>query len=290
MLAVNYANPFTSEQARVNMQNALSILGVDCVNWEFPNSIHQRATAKALKAWSHRPSSIMIPIVCAHCKCIWPTFFRIARDNNIALVVIGSNPLETAGFKQVGFGGARTYHRIANLPRLVARSLKELLLNPYYLTGCSWRTVGKMYLMAGHSAPYLRWKYEDIAVLRLFDYVRWDEQEVMSTITNHLGWRKSSEVASPWRFDCRLDYVRRLMYTATIGVSELRDLFSKMIREGQMTREQARKRLEIEDVVPEDVVEDVLANLGLGVSDLHLHCVDSVSRPDVDWVNDGKVA
>jgi hypothetical protein len=270
VLAVNYMNPFTSEQARLNMQNTLNILGVGCVSWEFPNDIHRRSTIKALDAWSHRPSSIMIPIVCTHCKSLWPRFFQIARDNDISLIVIGSNPLETASFKKAGLGGARTYHRISNLPKIVAKSLKELFLNPRYLVRCSWTTVGKAYLMAGHSSPYLRWKYENITVLRLFDYLKWNEQEVMSTITDNLGWQKSSEVASPWRFDCRLDYVRRLMYATTIGVSELRDLFSKMIREGQMTREEALKRIKTEDVVPNDVAEDVLADLGLKPSDLHL--------------------
>lgn len=270
VLAVNYMNPFTSEQARVNMQNALNILRVDCISWGFPNDIHKKATRKALKAWSHRPSSMMIPIVCTHCKLWWPRFFQVARDNNISLVVIGSNPLETASFKKQGLGGARTYHRLSNLPRIAAKSLKEVVLNPHYLINCSWSTVAKLYLMSSHSSPYLRWRYQDITVLRLFDHIKWDEKEVMSTITDNLGWQKSSEVASPWRFDCRLDYVRRLMYATTIGVSELRDLFSKMIRAGQMTREEALERLKTEDVVPKDVAEDVLADLGLKPSDLHL--------------------
>ncbi|GAG21204.1 unnamed protein product, partial [marine sediment metagenome] len=96
VLAFNYMNPFSSEQARANMQNALNILGVDCVGWEFPNDVQRRATRKAPEAWSHRPSSTTIPIVCAHCKTWWPRAFQIARDNNVSLIVIGSNPLETA--------------------------------------------------------------------------------------------------------------------------------------------------------------------------------------------------
>jgi len=270
VLAFHYILPWRSEQARVNMENALDILGVECVRFELPNDVHRRATVKALKAWAHRPSSVMIPIVCAHCKCLWPSYFQIARDNGVRLLVLGSNPLETASFKKSGFGGARTYHRISNLPNIVARSLKEVVLNPRYLVNCSWSTVAKMYLMAGHTSPYLRRKYGDITVLRLFDYLKWNEKEVMSAIADNLGWRRSPEVASYWRFDCRLDYVRRLMYATTIGVTELRDLFSKMIREGQMTREEALHRLETEDIVPKDVAEDVLAGVGLKLSDMPL--------------------
>lgn len=274
VLAYHYILPWRSEQARVNMENALNILGIDCISFELPNDVHRRGTVKALKAWGHRPSSVMIPIVCAHCKTLWPRFFQIARDNDIRLMVLGTNPLETASFKKPGLGGARTYHRVSNLPRVVAKSLKELVLNPRYLVSCSWSLIGKMYLMAGHTSPYLRWRYEDITVLRLFDYLKWNEKEVMSTIAEHLGWQKSPEVPSFWRFDCRLDYVRRLMYAMTIGVTELRDLFSKMIRDGQMTREEALARLETEDVVPKDVVEDVLGGLGLKLSDLPLGGLD----------------
>jgi hypothetical protein len=181
VLAAHYLLPFTSKQARANMQSAMDVLGIDCVNFGFPHDVHRRATKKALEAWSHRPSSVMIPVVCAHCKTWWPMAFKIAKENNVSLIVVGSNPLETATFKRAGFGGARTYHKLSNLPRIVAISLKEAFLNPRYLVGCSWSTVAKMYLMASHSSPYLRWRYKDLTVLRLFDYLKWDERERLLT-------------------------------------------------------------------------------------------------------------
>ena len=270
VLAVNYKNPFTSGQARENMRRAIQILKVDFFDWEFPNDVHRRSTAKALRAWSHHPSSALIPIVCTHCKTMWPTLYRIARDHETPLIVVGSNPLETASFKQAGLGGARYYHKPSLLPRLISKSISELIKNPRYLTSCSWGTVLKMYLCAGHNSPYLRWRFKDITVVRLFDYLRWNEKEVLSTITDNLGWQKSMEVESSWRFDCRLDYVRRLMYGATVGVTELRDLFSKMIREGMISRSEALNRLETEDVIPETVADSVLSDLGMNMANLNL--------------------
>lgn len=269
VLAVNYDNPFSSKQAKQNIKRAVEILNVDCVTWGFPNNAHGKATKKSLKIWSHHPSSIMIPFVCAHCKTWWPGFFGIARKNNISLVVIGSNPLETASFKKAGFGGARTYHKFKNIPNIIKRSLKELSKNPRYLK-TNWGMILRMYLGASHSTPYMRWRYKDFTVVRFFDYFKWNEKGVESTIKRELGWEKSSEVASSWRFDCRLDYVRRLMYASTIGVTELRDLLSKMIREKQITREEALERLKREDVVPRAVVEEILDTLNLKLSDLNI--------------------
>jgi hypothetical protein len=251
------------------MQKALKILNVDIIEWSFRDNEHINATKKAINIWSRNPTSSLIPIVCAHCKNWWPTFFKHARDNNISLVVIGSNPLETASFKKEGFGGARTYHKISNIPQIIIMALKEIISNPGYLT-LSWKLILSMYLGASHSSPYLKWAYKDMLVVRLFDYIKWNENEVESTIIDKLDWKKSTEVESSWRFDCRLDYVRRKMYASTVGVTELRDLFSKMIREGMLTREEAIVRLRIEDRVQKTVVEDVLGSLNMKYTDLNL--------------------
>ena len=274
-LAVTYDNPFMSKQARDNIEKALGILNVDCVTWRFPDDAHRRFTRKHLRIWAKHPSSIMIPFVCAHCKSWWPEFFKVACDNDISLIVIGSNPLETASFKKAGLGGARTYHRVSNLPKILGRSIKEIMANPRYLT-TNWIMVLKMYLGASHSTPYMKWRYKDIKVVRFFDYFRWIEKEVESTITRDLGWQKSSEVVSSWRFDCRLDYVRRLMYVSTTGVTELRDLLSKMIRENQITRETALERLSKEESISEHLIEEVLSDLGLRLSDLNLRFSSSL--------------
>lgn len=270
VLAVNYKNAFMSPWALENMRRAVERLKVDFYDWEFPNDVQRRATARALKAWSFYPSSNLIPIVCVHCKTINLTLFKIAHDHKIPLIVMGSNPLETASFKQAGLGGAIYYHKLSRLPRIIRKSVGELIKNPRYLTHCPWSIVLKMYLSAGHNSPYLRWRYKDISAVLLFDYLRWNEKEVVSTITDNLGWQKSPEVASSWRFDCRLDYARRLMYAATVGVTELRDLFSKMVREGMISRSEALTRLATEDVIPESVAENVLGELGMKLADLNL--------------------
>jgi len=269
VLTVNYKNPFTSDQAYKNIENAVKTLGVDLYEWEFPDDAQRKATKKALKAWAHHPSSVLIPIVCTQCKLMGPPHYQIARDHGTNLMVLGSNPLETASFKRAGLGGARDYHRISKIPKVLWITLRELAHNPRYLTSCSWSMILKLYLYTGNT-PYLRWRHGDITVLRLFDYLSWDEQEVVSTISKNLGWRKSPEVESSWRFDCRLDYVRRLMYVSTVGVTELRDLFSKMIREGMMTRNEALNRLQTEDIIPETVANNVLNDLEMTMADLKL--------------------
>ncbi len=188
VLCIHYDNPFTSPQAQENMRRASEALGVEIVRWHFADGQHLRATKRAMRIWAKRPSSALIPIGCAHCKNWWPNIFKIARENGISLIVIGSNPLETASFKQAAFGGSRTYHRLSNMPRIVYRAAKEIVSNPGYLT-LSWKLILSMYLGASHSSPYLRRLYKDIQVIRLFDYIPWNEREVEDKAAAFLGWK-----------------------------------------------------------------------------------------------------
>ncbi|MFX0135332.1 MAG: hypothetical protein ACFFDN_16930 [Candidatus Hodarchaeota archaeon] len=271
VLAIHYDNPFTSPTAYKNMKRASEILDIDVIRWSYPNDAHMKSTRKVLKVWAKKPSASLISLNCTYCKTLWPNLVDHARNNNISLYIIGSNPLETAAFKQKSMGGARTYHKFSNIPKILKTILKELLANPYYLTNCSWSQVLQMYLYASHSSPFSRWRFKDITILRLFDYLRWDINEVESTITKNLEWEKSPEVEATWRFDCRLDYVRRMMYYRTLGVTELRDLYSKMIRENMITRDEVLKRLEKEEIIPEEVINNVLEPLGMTFSDFHFN-------------------
>jgi len=269
VLGIHYDNPFQSVQAVRNMERASEILNVKILRWSHKEGATLRGTKKALKLWSRRPSAPLIPLVCLSCKAAFPIQLKHARENDISLYVIGSNPLETASFKSEEFGGARTYHKLTNIPRIIRKSLGEIARNPGYLT-LSWKLVLLTYLGASHSSPYMRARFGDIQVIRLFDYIRWNEKEVEDLIARELDWKKSPEVESSWRFDCRLDYVKRKMYASTVGVTELRDLFSKMIREGMITRDEAAERLKREDLVPTAVADDVLKPLGLKLEDMNL--------------------
>lgn len=273
VLAVTYKSPFLSKYAQRNVETAVEKLGVDHMYWEYPKGAHFKTTKKHLMIWNKNPSSKMIPFICAHCKSWNFEFYNIARRNKIPLIVFGSNPLETASFKQAGFGGARSYGKLSNLPKLASRSLGELYSNPSYLRA-DWGMVLKMYLGASHSTPYMRFRNRNISAIRLFDYLKWDAGMVEDTIRKNLDWKKSEEVEASWRFDCRLDYIRRLMYQSLTGVTELRDLYSKMIREGMLTREDAAARLEVEEKIPRPVVENVLGSFGLKLSDLNLDIND----------------
>jgi hypothetical protein len=75
--------------------------------------------------------------------------------------------------------------------------------------------------------------------LRLFEYIKWDEDEVNNTLINEYDWELSDETPSTWRIDDGTVPVSDYMYYMMAGLT-INDTFrSNQIREGQMTREQA---------------------------------------------------
>lgn len=268
VLAVHYDNPFSSDQATQNLESAAKQLGVDLVKWTYSRkNWHIDETRRALEIWSSKPSASMLPIICAVCKNWWPDFFKIAKANSISLIIIGSNQYESATFKEASFGSARTYFNAGRILKTIAKGLSELARNPGYLR-CSWTAVIRGFVLASHSSPFVRAFYHKYTVVRLFDYIEWDEKMVLDTIENNLGWSRDPQHPSPWRFDCRMDHVKKFLYKKMTGVSELTDLFCKMIREGKMTREEALARLEVEDVTPRNLVDEVLGSMDLDMDSL----------------------
>lgn len=269
VLAAHYDNPFSSIQATINLESAADQLGVKLIKWKYPNkNWHVDETRKALTIWSKKPSSAMLPIICAVCKNWWPYFFKIANANNISLIVIGSNPYESATFKEASFGSARTYSKLSRIPKTVSKGFGELRKNPGYLK-CSWKAVIRGFLLASHASPWAKAIYGKYEVIRLFDYIPWDENQVLQTISENLGWQKDPGHPSPWRFDCRMDHIKKFLYTHMNGVSELSDFLSKMVREGKISRDEALKRLAMEDVTPVSLVEDVLSEMDLSTKQLN---------------------
>ena len=78
---------------------------------------------------------------------------------------------------------------------------------------------------------------------------------------------KAKDNKSPWRFDCEVDSLKNYLFQKVIGANEKDDLFSKNIRWGLMTREEAMNRIE-ECEVNIDIVERVLSKVNMKLPDL----------------------
>jgi hypothetical protein len=258
VLAVNYENPFTHPQAKENIKNMIRILNVDIVQFRHKNQIHERTLRDNLKVWLRKPSPAAVPMICIGCRLMWREIIRIARKHDIHCLVSGSNPLENASFKKVLLhipeDAPSKFYSPQNLPGIVLEAFKNIsYLKPRYLS-----TTLKSFLFTNPSAIGSVLLGHGMDKIDLFHFIKWDEKEIISRIKSELDWDYPAEAPSTWRFDCKIEHLKDYMYLKTLGMTEKDDFYSKMIREGLITREAALARLEKENVLPPDIIEQVL--------------------------------
>ncbi|UCF71763.1 MAG: ATPase [candidate division WOR-3 bacterium] len=263
VLTFNYANPFTDEQAEKNINNMVRILGIDLIKFKHTSSIHESCFKNNLTAWFKNPSPAMVPMMCIGCKLIWKNVVETAKKLGISLIVSGGNPYEYTSFKKELLTVSRdvdlsTYY-VQYIRGLAKESLKNLsYVKPHYLP-----TLLKGYLFANQTAIGPRVFASDIEKIDFFHYIKWNEKDVISRITNELKWNYPKELHSTWRFDCRISHLKDYMYMKTLGMTEKDDFYAKMVREGLLTRNQALARLEKENQLHMDKIAKILEQMSL---------------------------
>jgi hypothetical protein len=99
--------------------------------------------------------------------------------------------------------------------------------------------------MAGLYSYY----FKKIDYLQVFDYVPWKENEVVGNLQKHYGWESSLETKNTWRIGDASAPFYNYLYFYFAGFTENDVYLSNLIRDGQISRDQALIRLR-EDNLP----------------------------------------
>jgi hypothetical protein len=172
--------------------------------------------------------------------------YKYAKENKIPLVM-GGNNIGNSSFEQehwkTGFLGVfpdnrgmySTYDKI----KLTFLLGFEYLRNPSNLH----LPILKEYL-EGASVYFFEsvLKPKGVDSLGFFDYIYWNEKEIVATITKELDWKGASDATTTWRIDDAAYPLMNYLYYKLVGFTEHDEMYSKMIREGQISREEALER------------------------------------------------
>lgn len=263
VLAVNYENPFTDPQAAQNIRNIVKTLNVDLVTVKPKRNMHMRTYSSNLKAWVRRPSLGVLPMICISCKVMWFEIIKTAKKYKIPLVVGGLNRFEDTSYKKalLGISIKNTWEQ--TYARSFWGVLKELIRNPSYLKPSFFPTMLKAFLFGDPYAVGSKFLERKITLIDMFYYLEWKEEEILSRIREELNWDSPGYLESTWRFDCQLTLLKDLIYLKSFGITEKDDFYSKMVREGVLSREEALKRLKAENKIHPDITKKLVAAAGI---------------------------
>lgn len=270
VLAFNYESGFASNRAKDNLRAMIKALNVDFVSMRSNMDIQKRCLANSIKAWGHNPFAEPLPSLCYGCKNGYlGGAYKIARETGIPLIVMGDAMVENAQQTR------RQSVLMPNSSVMVSLMLK-FVKNPFYLVP---RNVHDYLLMQTEFPLPREADNNPVRILHFFDFIKYDEEKLLSTIVNELNWEKNQNLTSSWRFDCEIHAVLEYMLQRKFGFTERDEFYSEAIRNGDMSREEALERLTKEQNLKalrerHATMDRVFEKLGLSEKEknLILHC------------------
>lgn len=265
VLAIHYKSPLSHEQGTKNAIKMAENFDTKLMIITDKNDLHRKTFRNNLVAYLKKPRIAMLSMMCVACKVKWKEIYAIAKQHKVRLILAASNPYEATDFK-LGFQGVKPHDKHVYARRFFT-ALKEVVKNPRYLNKDTLMTTILAFVFIDTKSPASRILYPRQKKADVFYYTDWDEKTVIDTITRY-GWEKPATEKGNWRFDCVVGKIKDYIYYSNYGFTEKDDLYSKLIRDHKMSREEAMRRINNENLVDADCVRHCLGVCGLNMADI----------------------
>jgi hypothetical protein len=259
-LAYTYDWGMVTDLGRRNISRMCSKLGVENIIVADDISKKRAHIAMNLRAWLKSPHLGMISILTAGDKHFFRHIETIKAQTGISLNLWGVNPLEVTHFK-AGFLGVPPYfeeqrvytHGFMKQMRYQYLRFNAMLKSPGYFNNSLWDTLsGEYYRSFNKKSDYYH----------IFDYWRWDEKLIDQTLDDY-EWEKAADTTTTWRIGDGTAAFYNYIYYTVAGFTEHDTFRSNQIREGDLTREEAIKLVNIENTPRYPNIKWYLDALGL---------------------------
>jgi len=266
VLGYSIDNGFIPEQTKENLKNMVDLLDVKLVIEK--SRYLEKCIRHHLLSFIHKPSAPMAGLVCTGCRLgmeiMVPAFSKKSR---VPVVIKGSTPQDFVTFKKKIMALNPKSNR--EMDSFVLGGVFEVIQNPMWILNptCLVTQIREYY----HYLYKRKNKNNSLLMIYPFQsYIKWEEESVVSTIKNELDWRKTPGAESTWRGDCDVALLKLYLYQKTLGFNDRDEGLCYLIRDGQISREEALVRSKEEGQISEEVIKELFDKLGLDFSDLKI--------------------
>jgi predicted glutamine amidotransferase len=250
-----------TDLGRRNISRMCQQLGIENIIVAADISMKRKNIRMNLEAWLKSPHLGMMAMLTAGDKHFFRYVEDVKKQTGINLNLWGVNPLEVTHFK-AGFLGippdfeeTRVYsHGAMKQLRYHAKRFKAMLQSPGYFNSSLRDTL---------SGEYYRSFTEKKDYYHIFDYWRWDEEQVNDVLLNEYDWEKATDTSTTWRIGDGTAAFYNYVYYTVAGFTEHDTFRSNQIREGQITRERALELIADENRPRYQNIKWYLDTLGL---------------------------
>lgn len=228
-----------TDLGRRNISRMCSILGVENIIIAADIRKKRENIRKNLIAWLKSPDLGMVSILTAGDKHFFKHIETVKKQTGISLNIWGINPLEVTHFK-AGFLGVPPYFEEDKV--YTNGALKQLRYQALRLKAMS-KSLGyfNSSIFDTLSGEYYRSFHKKSDYYHIFDYWRWDEDEIDDVLLNRYDWEIAPDTNTTWRIGDGTAAFYNYVYYTVAGFTEHDTFRSNQIREGDITREEALK-------------------------------------------------
>jgi len=267
-----------TDLGRRNISRMTSRLGVENIIVAADIGKKRRNIKLNMEAWLKNPDLGMMSIFTAGDKHFFRFTESVKKQTNIKLNLWGINPLEVTHFK-TGFLGIkpdfeedRVYtNGLINQLRFHKLRFGAMLKSPGYYNSSLWDTL---------SGEYHRSFAKKSDYFHIYDYLRWDENEIDQTLMEY-DWELADDTPTTWRIGDGTAGFYNYVYYLYAGFTEHDTFRSNQIREGQLTREKALELVKEENRPRYSNIKWYLDTLGMDFTDV----VNRVNFVGKDYLN-----
>ncbi len=243
-IAFSYDWGMITDLARRNQSRLCGKLGVEHILVSADIRRKRANIRKNVLAWLHRPNLGIIPLFMAGDKQYFYFAEKLKKQNDLQLIIMGENHFEKTGFK-TAFSGAKqsetgfmAYHiSMRNKARMIMFYLSQYLANPKYINSSIFDTIGAYFSYYGLGHDYIN----------IYDYIQWDEKQIVDLLVNEYDWETEPHYSSTWRIGDGTAPFYNYIYYMVAGFTENDTFRSNQIREGSLSRDEALQRVEAEN-------------------------------------------
>ena len=264
-----------TDLGRRNISQMCGDLGIENIIVAADISGKRKNIKMNLEAWLKSPHLGMMAMLTAGDKHFFRHVETIKKQTGISLNLWGVNPLETTHFK-TGFLGispdfeeSKVYSSGASKQFFYhSKRFKAMLQSLGYFNTSLWDTL---------SGEYYRSFTEKKDYFHIFDYYRWDENEVNDTLIGKYDWETAIDTSTTWRIGDGTAGFYNYVYYTVAGFTEHDTFRSNQIREGQLSREDALILVKNENQPRYQNIRWYLDTLGLDFGDV-IKSVNSIPK------------
>lgn len=264
-----------TDLGRRNISRMCAQLGVENIIVADDIALKRRNIGMNLQAWLKSPHLGMVSILTAGDKHFFRHVETVKKQTGISLNLWGVNPLEVTHFK-AGFLGVppdfeeeRVYsHGAMKQLRYQWLRLRAMAQSPGYFNSSLWDTL---------SGEYYRSFSKKTDYFHIFDYWRWDEKTIDSTLINQYDWETAPDTNTTWRIGDGTAAIYNYIYYTVAGFTEHDTFRSNQVREGDLTREEALALVDDENQPRYPNIKWYLDAIGMEFASV-ISVINSISR------------